>query len=199
MRNQIKVFKRKLAKAIMLITPGLDGINGIKDSNRIEHLLRTVPDVFTHKTVLYVGASPFRNQLVSEFKEAGCTVDLVEVNKENLDLHVEKKTFDRYFLSDVRSFDPKDKYDVVVFWHGIEHLEKSELPALIEKMKEYTNKIILFGCPYGRYEQGVIYGNPYEHHVSHWNEMELVEVGLNVSSIGKFNSRTANLISYIRL
>ena len=199
MRNPIKVFKRKLTTVIMLVTSGLDGINGAKYSNRIDQLLRTVPDVFTHKTVLYIGANPFRNELVQEFKAAGCTVDLVEAHKSNFDFHVKKKLFDRCFFSDVRDFNPKNKYDVVVFWHGIEHLEKTELPQFIENIKKYADKMILFGCPYGEYEQGAAYGNPYEHHVSHWNEKELIEAGLNVSSIGKYNSRTANLISYIRL
>lgn len=173
-------------------------INGADYQNRIKHLLACIPDIFDYKTALYVGAGP-RLQVFDKLIEHNYIVDVVEVFLPNIIKLKDVKRIRTIFCSDIRYFTPKTNYDVVVFWHGIEHLEKSDVYPLTVKMQKYTNKIILFGMPYGRYDQGELYNNPYEKHISAWYPEDFPARGFECDTIGLMDTKRANLIAWKRM
>jgi hypothetical protein len=60
----------------------------------------------------------------------------------------------------------ENQFDVSVFWHGPEHLPLPEIDVALQEMEKITRNFIIIGCPNGKSEQGKIYGNPHEEHVS---------------------------------
>jgi hypothetical protein len=137
--------------------------------------------------------------MFDDFVKRGYICDIVEVYAPNVLKLKDVPGIRTIYLSNILTFYPTERYDVVFFWHGIEHLEKKSLKGLITRLKSYTNKLIVFGCPYGIYKQDALYGNPYEVHVTAWYPEDLKILGLNCDTIGKRDSVRANLLSWKRL
>jgi len=86
---------------------------------------------------------------IEYFEEKKIAVDVVEGN-----------------ILDASGIFKAKQFDVSVFWHGPEHLPLPEIDIALQEMEKVTKKFIIIGCPNGESEQGKIYGNPYEEHVS---------------------------------
>lgn len=127
-----------------------------------------VPDVFSYKTVLYIGASPLRQILAKEFKDHGASIDLVEVWPVNLQSlrTTHANVFDNFILGDVRKLDQviKKTYDVVCWWHGPEHVLPSEFEETLQALKPFAKHLIITACPHGNFPQGAYGGNEFETH-----------------------------------
>ena len=50
-----------------------------------QNLIELVPDLFTHKSVLYIGARLDRFEYLYEFKNSDYKIDILEIYKENFD------------------------------------------------------------------------------------------------------------------
>lgn len=74
-------------------------------------------------------------------------------------------------------------FDVVLHWHGPEHLERDmflhALPGLINR----TGKLLILGCPDGHEEQGEAYNNPYEKHLSFWTIEDFASLGFQTQQV----------------
>lgn len=171
-------------------------INGADPKNRLDHLVANIPTIFKHKTLLYVGAGN-RLQLFDEFVKNGYEIDIVEVYQPNILKLQDVSGIRSIFCADIMRFAPNEKYDVVLFWHGIEHLDYYQVPKLLVRLKKMARKLIVFGMPYGKYEQGAVYDNPYEVHKTHWYPDDLKGFKMNVSTIGKKDTKRANMIAWL--
>jgi hypothetical protein len=110
------------------------------------------------------------------FTYLNCNITLIEIFKVNADAFPK----DRYknvvvINDDVQNF---EKYIIsnenknIIYWgEGPEHLSLDVSKSLIEKMKTYFDTIIIH-TPYGVYNQGPMYGNIYESHLSTWYEKD---------------------------
>ena len=180
-------------------------IDGTDVKLRKKQVIDNIPDVYDYRSLLYVGGHAKHNrhlQLTDEFLKHGYDIDVVEIHKPNVDEMKEKYKWIRHVIhADIRFFQSAmiRSYDVVMFWHGIEHIYKSDLMSLISRMSAYTNELIIFGCPYGIYEQGAEYDNPHEIHISHWYPEELEELFLNISVIGEKDSKKGNILAWKRM
>jgi len=152
-------------------------------------ILRTDPKLQTYKSVLYIGAKMGTNpkalgymggRHLSLFK--GMDVTLMDAwlpNVEGLREH-----FPKVIHSDIRDYlDSGDVYDVVMWWHGPEHIPENELPGILEKIKKLARHIVILGCPNGKYPQGEYGGNPFEVHVSHLNDEFLNNLGYHTETL----------------
>lgn len=150
------------------------------------------------KRMLYVGGHLRygRNlQMSAYFRKAGYTIDVIEIFPDNVAQLANIQWISRLIEGDVRLFHPYFVYDLVVFWHGPEHLEADEVPGLLEKMKTYA-KAIIFASPNGRYEQGAEYGNDAERHASTWYLEDFVRLDMVASAIGDPDEENGNIIAY---
>lgn len=173
-------------------------INGADPNARLMQLVACIPDVFDYQTVLYVGAGN-RLQMFDHFVDRKYEIDIVEVFLPNVMKLGSVKGIRTIYNSDIRYFRTQNKYDVVFFWHGIEHIQRDELLPLTNKMKTYANKLIVLGMPYGEYEQGTIYDNPYEEHVTAWYPEDFPIRGFKCDTIGMRDSKRSNLIAWKRI
>jgi hypothetical protein len=57
-------------------------------------------------------------------------------------------------------------FDAVIWLHGPEHIEWDEFLNIRHDIESKANKKIIYQAPIGIYEQGELYNNPWEKHVS---------------------------------
>lgn len=92
-----------------------------------------------------------------------------------------KYIYDNIIMVDIRKYDVKG-YDLVILGDIIEHLNKEDAVALIDRLYE-NNLNILISTPDGFMEQGEFLGNPHEEHLSGWDEEDF----------DRWNSFTVNI------
>ena len=131
-----------------------------------KQLIENIPDVYDYKTLLYIGARPEGIAFIENFKERDYKIELVEVFKKNCELI--GKHFDVVYNADIRDFDVPKSYDIIVWFQGPEHINKNELPAVTEKLWMRTNKILIYGVPWGIFPQEPFGGNENERHLSEY-------------------------------
>lgn len=68
-------------------------------------------------------------------------------------------------------------FDIILFWHGPEHIAKEKFIRKLKKIEAKANKMIILGMPNGHEVQGPVHDNPYEEHVAHYTPEELYEIG----------------------
>lgn len=139
-------------------------------------------------TVLYVGArpAPACSNIMDYLATAGATIDLLEIWEKNCQSFEHDPRLRNVMCGDVReNFWPSFvHYDWVVWWHGPEHIERNGLEPVIKDLGAISDHILL-GCPWGKYEQGEMYGNPHEEHLTHWQPEDFEALGFAVRAVGK--------------
>lgn len=88
-----------------------------------------------------------------------CNMDAVEAFIPNL---VNLYGYRKVFRVDIREFE-YDWYDLIIFGDVIEHLTVEQAQAVLEYAKPRCKDLVI-AVPW-LYEQGPIYGNPYEEHL----------------------------------
>jgi len=166
---------------------------------RQRSILKLAPDIFKHKTVLYVGARTDRFDFGKNFKVKGFEIDVLEIFPDNVEYLKKIKWLRNVILGDVRNPPMDVKYDVVFWWHGCEHIKKEELKPTLEKLERIATKLVVLGCPYGIYRQDALHGNPYERHISAYEPKDFEELGYNTDIIGTKNVRGSNITAVKKL
>lgn len=172
---------------------------------RTKSLLKLAPDLFKYKSVLYIGAIPpeINNQYdnpeagmayLKEFKQAEYKITIIEVHLPNYELLVNKHHYEVHHCS-IEDFN-NGKYDVVMWWHGPEHVEESKLLGVLSKLEDIANHLVVLGCPWGRYELGQIHGNPYQEHKAYLYPKSFP--GYETDCIGTVNVPGSNITAVKR-
>ena len=81
-------------------------------------------------------------------------------------------------VSEIDSIFGPSSFDVVLWWHGPEHVEKSVAIQTIEKLKGCTRQMLIVGCPKGFEPQTTVGGNDHERHVSAWERSDFEKQGM---------------------
>jgi hypothetical protein len=128
------------------------------------------------KSVLMVGwrydsDSSFVDFMINEGKDL-TIVEIYEPNTKTIRSDV------NIVCSDILDYEINKPYDLLLWQHGPEHVFKSEVFDLIKKIKDKFKYIVL-ETPYGANDQGEMYGNIYEAHVSEWTEQDYEKLGMN--------------------
>lgn len=144
-------------------------------------------------TLLYIGARPNRIDNLDLF--AGFNVTILEVWHKNVvaisnnkcDLRIKKNISKLNNLKvvegDIYDFN-SGIYDVVMWWHGPEHVDQSRLDICIDNCINTSSKYTIIGCPWGDYKEHH-FNNPYENHVSSLQPEYFERKGFYVEVMGK--------------
>ena len=167
---------------------------------RREDLISCVPDVFDYRTVLYIGCKKGRSQFLSDFRDSGYTIDIVEPYKPNYEYCLELDWVRKVSLCTIQNYQsPSNSIDVVFWWHGPEHITKEEIIDTLARLEDIAKEYVVLGCPWGKYEQGEIGGNEFEHHLTHWYPEDFEKLGYRTSTIGKKDRKGSNLLSWKKI
>lgn len=171
-------------------------ISYIENTDRLLSVKSLFPQLFTDKfdSILYVGAHPGRIQLIPELLVNNLieNVEIIEVFPDNVkELKAQGYNIT---LGDITTYDIPKFYDLIIWWHGPEHVKQDILDLTLNKLECKCNTIIL-GCPWGEIAQGSAYGNVYENHVNYLTEQYFANRGYIVQCLGKKNVIGSNITS----
>ena len=169
-------------------------------------LIRMTPDLFEpykYETVLYVGAKSSRFHFGQEFKNAKYEITILEPFKPNVDYLKTVSWLSEVVEGDIRDLnlfiDKKQKFDIVFWWHGPEHIGEEDLRLAIPELEKICNRMIVLGCPWGDCPQGIVGGNPYEVHVGSYGHEIFEEFGYDVECLGVQNVPGSHITSVKRM
>lgn len=169
---------------------------------RKEQLLRSIPDVLDYKTLLYVGANTRRMEMVDLFMVKGYKIDVLEIWPQNAielgEWNRVTKALNEIIIGDIRSFAASRHYDVVMWWHGPEHVKTDELPGILARLETLARKVVVLACPCGLYPQGETGGNPYEVHEQSIYPQNFRDLNYKINILGKTDKPGSNLIGWKR-
>lgn len=158
-------------------TSPIKNINNNESLASCSSVRRTLNDIFENsKTILMVGwrqdsDAAFVQHILSSDKK----LTIVEVFPENLK-NVPSGVTGIY--SDIRDYQIIEKYDLFLWQHGPEHVQKSDAIKFLNQNGNMFKYIVL-ESPNGPCTQDINYGNPYEEHVSTWIPSEYEELGFD--------------------
>jgi hypothetical protein len=118
------------------------------------------------------------------FTDKKCDITLIEIFEPNANAF----PTDQYNINVVcdsveyfdRYFKKEDKHKNILYWgEGPEHLPMEVSKDILKRCKEYFYMIIIH-TPDGVYEQGEMYGNIHESHLSAWYESDYAELGFKI-------------------
>lgn len=108
----------------------------------------------------------------------------------------------KIIMGDVREIDKvisKNEFDLIMWFHGPEHIKHKEMPQTFEKIKQVCGKGLVTLCPLGSYyASSCVHGNIYENHLQpdmSVSDFDIVK-GVNFFSIGDKNTSDALIIGY---
>jgi len=168
------------------------------ETERNDQLIRCIPDVLNYKTVLYIGINRFRSMFIKDFADAKYMIDVIEIFKSNTEYWKKKDICNYIICADIRTVKIEKNYDLIVWYHGPEHVARDEAIKTFEKLEDHANKMLILGCPHGAYPQGPEYGNENERHLSEWSGPDLMHYGFSVDIIGNHNEKGSNLLAWKR-
>ena len=165
------------------------------EEQRFDQIKRNIPSFLTQefKDLLYIGVGKYRFQFESYLNNLNYNITLLEAYSSNL-----KKYIGKYVVinADITKFETGDKWDVVMWWHGPEHISKEELKPTLEKLERIAKKLVILGCPWGKYLQGTIGGNPYEVHKAYLYPKDLLKLGYLIETIGRLDRVGSNMLAW---
>lgn len=128
-------------------------------------------EILQPRTCLNVGAWPGGTAFFPELWSAGWVIDVVEVFPKYVKALTPEVTANggKIYTADIREWDPGKSWDLVLWWHGPEHMHKDSAERVIEKLSKIYRRWFVVGVPNGYYKQPPIDGNPQQEHVSHYS------------------------------
>ena len=136
-----------------------------------DDFLKLIPELWTGGTCLYVGAKPARREMAETMKEIGFAVDAIEAWPNHYfgltDWNKKNQVFRDIFLGNVLYAERivRRTYDVVMWWHGPEHVAKEALPDFLATIQRICRGTIIMAFPHGDFEQSPLEGNPMDAHL----------------------------------
>lgn len=108
----------------------------------------------------------------------------VDIFEPYLKLAKRRGIYKKLVKADIREFYPKEKFDIVLASHVLEHLEKNDGLKLIKKIEKFSKKRVIIACPIGDLPQEEYDNNPFQVHRSSWTVNEMKNLGYEVRSQG---------------
>lgn len=91
-----------------------------------------------------------------------------------------EKMYNVVYNEDVRSFEWKEHYDLVIAGDILEHMSKQEAEDIVQKILDHT-KTLIISIPITHMPQEAINDNPYEFHVKDdWDHQEVLDTWGNL-------------------
>ena len=163
--------------------------------------MRCIPDLLDYKTLLYIGARRKLTQMLNLFIDASYTIDILEIWRPNVESLQRLGGIRNFIEGDVRNIlgMKLDSYDIVMWWHGPEHVYWRELEATLKNLTYLANKIAVVACPWGICGQGRKKGNINERHVASLYPEIFRAFGWETDTIGKIANKdntVCNLLAW---
>ena len=174
---------------------------GRDNENREKQLLRCIPTILNYKTLLYIGAKKRMIQMLQLFVDTSYAIDIIEIWSANVTKLKDLNGIRRIIQGDVRNITQMELpcYDVVMWWHGPEHVYEKELYDVLRNLETLATKLVVVASPWGESKQGGKRGNLSERHVTSLYSMTFKDLGWNTDMIGNIGNKdrtVSNLLAW---
>jgi len=170
----------------------------VKEKRR-EILMTMCPDIFSFKSVLYIGAKHDRSDFLEDFQKSGYEITILEIYKPNVEYLKNIPWINEVVEADVCKFFTDKKFDVIFWWHGPEHVKKEEIELTLKKLEFLSNNLVILGCPWGIVPQDRNSNkNPFEEHISFFDTGYFENLGYKTDYFGKKDVMGSNILSLKR-
>jgi len=148
-----------------------------------------VPELFEQPgTVLYIGAYNRRFFGSGVLYQANNKITVIEIWEpfiEGLKASRFRNRCEYIVQGDVCDLPelPYKQYDYALWFHGPEHVSKDDFNRAREQLEAHARCVVMT-CPWGRFEHGVAYNNPYTRHLGHYNPHDFIRHRYRVACIG---------------
>lgn len=166
---------------------------------REKQLIECIPDVYNYKSLLYVGADIHRCHMLKDFRNREQFIDIVEPFEANCNYYKGVNGINNVYQSTIQDFKPNTKYDIVLWWHGPEHMNENEYEKTFKHMETMANKYIIMGVPWGINKQDAIDNNDYEIHRTSTLPEHFEKYGYKTNSIGNKDTWYSNILIWKKI
>lgn len=170
---------------------------------RKTQLLGSVPGLLGSRSLLYVGANVERMEMLDLFIAKKRRITVLEAWAPNVDAlrrwNESRRVIAEILEGDVRALDAEKRYDIVMWWHGPEHISAEELDATLERVERAARRYVVLAAPFGNVPQGATGGNPHERHLAAYLPETFIVRGYEVNTIGKIDWLGSNLLAWKRV
>jgi len=157
-------------------------------------------------TLLYIGYRKDACAWLQELSEAGNEITVLDVWPPNVTSVVGNggdARVARFVVGDVRgAWDGNTglapMYDHVWWWHGPEHVERSEWPGVATRLALHARRTLAVAAPWGLYAQEAHAGNQHEVHKWSVYEDDFLALGMNVATDGEKDRPGSEIVGWIR-
>jgi hypothetical protein len=104
----------------------------------------------------------------------------VDIYDKYLEFLKNRHIYDRLLLADISKYRRKEKYDIVLCSHVLEHLPKVVGQKLIKYFESIAIQKIVLTMPVGELPQHKFDGNKHQKHLSKWFPQDLIHRGYRV-------------------
>lgn len=165
---------------------------------RRNQLLTCIPTILDYKSLLYIGAKKSRIRMIDLFITANYIIDIIEIWPLNIEGLKDFEGIRTIIKGDVRNVSEMNlaSYDVVMWFHGPEHVQEKELYKILDDLKKISKKLIVTACPWGIYKQGKARGNIHEQHLSYLYPEFFKELGWEINTVGREDVKGSNLLAW---
>lgn len=126
-----------------------------------EKFNKTVHNFYEGKKIKILDVGAGNGLYGSMLRDIAERIDAVEVYAPYIESFKLEKIYDNVYNVDICNFELPIKYDLIIFGDVLEHIEADKAVALLNRLNNIEQ--IIIAVPY-QYEQGALYGNPYEVH-----------------------------------
>lgn len=127
----------------------------------------------------------------------------VEIHKKYIERFNLNKYYDKIYIADIRSFKPKEMYDIIICGDVIEHITNEQAKNVLRKLLDHTSYLIISlpldaetHAPRGTGD--IDWGNPHELHSGLWsNKMfisTIIDINGDIIALEKYSELAIYLI-----
>ena len=145
--------------------------------------------------MLYVGSALRMPTDYLKIKKMARRIDCLEIWPPTVEVLKARKLYHSVICGDIADYEISEWYDIVVWWHGPEHMEMDRARKTIIRLRE-TAPIVWLATPWGDDPQGGIFDNPFNAHKSAWRPKEFEECGYRTAVCGIENGHGSQCVAW---
>lgn len=120
-------------------------------------------------------------------------IDGIEVFPDYIGQH-QRSVYDDIYIGDALDIVPTlGNYDLIFMGDVIEHFTHDDALALVDVCRRHA-KFVLITTPDGFMEQGAVFGNEHERHLTSWDVFAFIRAGIQAQHIDRFDGVNVILI-----
>ncbi len=163
------------------------------EKQQFKQIIKNIPEIKDSQTILYIGARADSFQIKEYMQKLDLKITILEIFHPNV-VFLRNKGFE-VIEADITKYKTERQWDIILWWHGPEHIEKSEIFEVLKNLEKIESKAVILGCPWGLHPQNTIYNNIHEIHKCTLYEEDFKSLDYNTRTLGKMDGDYSNLLA----